>query len=60
MKALLSPDIAQVLQDPRAAYELVSAVLAERASRGRRVIEVRKGDVVKRYKSVSSIHRGGA
>lgn len=60
MKAPISADIANVLQDPRSAYELVSAVLKERSSRGKRVIEVRKGDIVKRYKSVTSIYRRGA
>lgn len=58
MKAPLSADIASVLQDPRSAYKLMSAVLEERASRGNSVIEVRTKDgKVKRYKSVTSIHR---
>ena len=56
MKAPLSAEIASVLQDPRSAYQLMSAVLRERASRGKSVIEVRTKDgKVKRYKSVTSI-----
>jgi hypothetical protein len=59
MKAPISAEIASVLQDSQSAYQLVSAVLQERSSRGKQVIEIRSsnGQVVKRYKPVSSIHR---
>jgi hypothetical protein len=50
MKAPMSPFIAAVLRDPRSAQALVSAVLRERGSRGKCVIEVRKGELVKRYR----------
>lgn len=60
MKAPMSSEIAELLQDPRAARELMSAVLKARTIPGHHSITVRQGDKITRYKSVTAIHRGKA
>ena len=57
MKAPMSPEIAALLQDPRAARNLMNAVLESRTALGKHSITVRQGDKVTRYKSVTAIHR---
>lgn len=58
MKAPMSPEIAELLQDPRSARKLMNAVLeSRRAVSGPQSITVRQGDKVTHYKSVTAIHR---
>ena len=58
MKAPMSPEIAALLQDPRAARKLMNAVLELRTTPGQNSIIVRQGGKITRYKSVTAIHRG--
>ena len=57
MKAPMSSEIAALLQNPRTARQLVDAILKSRTLHGRVAIEVRQNDTVKRYTSVSGLHR---
>lgn len=57
MKAPMSPEIAQVLQNPRAARELMDAVLKSRITPGQPYITVQVNGRVMRYKPVTAIHR---
>ena len=57
MKAPMSPEIAELLQDPRAARQLMNAVLEARNKPGQQSITVRQGQKVTHYKSVTAIHR---
>lgn len=51
----MSKFIGKVLQHPQASYDLMCAVLEERKSLGKKVIQVQYGDIIKRYRSVSNI-----
>ena len=54
----MSREIVALLQHPRAARDLMAAVLKARSTPGEHSITVTSGNKVTRYKPVTAIHRG--